>query len=899
MNLRDLFLRIRALVAPHRVERELDEELSFHIERETQKHIAAGLSPSEARTQAITRFGPVPLAADQCRDARGTALIDDLARDVRYAFRTFRRAPLAALTIVATVALGLGLVAAVFTFFHAFLRADAVQNPGELFDVVRQTGPGADSSVPFTGAEYEALRRETGVFSDVAASARSTETRIDGHPVSGTLVTGNFFHVLGVQAVLGRTLTPADDELSTGRPIVLGHRAWIKLFAGDPTVISRSVSVNGVPCEIVGVLPEDFGDLVGPRSYWAPLALTELRQSHAGRQDELPVHVVGRLMPGISSEQAAAGLNVWAAGRANRPALSTPEATAAGDRPGSVTLQPRQRTLADWLEGLALFSPMFVAFGLILMIGCANVANLLLARGVSRQREIGIRLSLGASRRRVVRQLLTESLLLALAAAACGFAVSRICLEGAVYAASATMPPQFAEAVDLGVPSADWRVLVFLIAGAIISTVSFGLVPALQATRVELVRASRGEVTRDARPSRARHALIAVQVGASALLLICAAVFLRSAFAAAVADPGVRTTDTIRIPIANEPRRAAIVRELTAHPSVLAVAAEAPPVLAEASAFAEATADKQAGNSPDMRTSVSIDYKFVSPEYFQLLDIDLMRGRGFTDAERTADAGVTVVSESAARRLWPSGGALGQIVRIQEDHPTDLQRPRTSPPPSRAYTVIGVARDVRGPAMFQFFAFSGMYLPIDPRSPGTSLILRVRGDPEQARLALLEHLLRVDPALDHEVTTLRTVAGMGAYILQIVFWVTVVLGGLALALTVSGLFSILSYLVEQRAKEIGVRIALGATTQNIAALVLSQSARPVGFGLLAGGGLAAGLAIVLVSTLGSESGNTVRVFDPMAYAASLLVIVIACVLAASVPALRAARVDPIATLRTD
>jgi predicted permease len=922
MNLRDLFLRVRALVAPRRVERELDEELAFHIEYDTQRHIANGLSPADARARALARFGPVPLAADQCRDARGTALIEDLARDVLYAFRTFRRAPLAAFTIVATVALGLGLVAAVFTFFHAFLRADAVQNPGELFDVVRQTGPGG-SSVPFTRPEYEALRRETGVFSDAAASARTTETRIDGHPVSGTLVTGNFFHVLGVQAVLGRTLTPADDELSTGRPIVLSHRVWIKLFAGDPTVIGRSVSVNGVPCEIVGVVPEEFGDLVGPRSYWAPLALTELRQGHAGREDELRVDVVGRLKPGISPEQAAAWLNVWASGRANRLAPSTPEAKAAGDRPVSVALQPRQRTLADWLQGLALFSPIFVAFGLILMIGCANVANLLLARGVSRQREIGIRLSLGASRRRVVWQLLTESLLLALAAAACGFAASRISLEGAVYVASATMPPQFAEAVDLGVPSADWRVLVFLIAGAIVSTVSFGLVPALQATRVELVRASRGEVTRDARPSRARHALIAVQVGASALLLICAAVFLRSAFAAAVADPGVRTTDTIRIPIANEPRRAAIVRELTAHPSVFAVAAEGPPM--QASAFAEATADKSvfaeatadksvfadatADKEADAATrrSVPIDYKFVSPEYFQLLDIDLIRGRGFTDAERTADAGVAVVSESTARRLWPDGEALGQLVRIQADRPTDpstglgagLQRPSDTPSPSRAYTIVGIARDVRGPAMFQFFAFSGMYLPIDLRSPGTSLMLRLRGDPEHARLALLDRLLRVDPALDHEVATLRTVAGMGAYILQIVFWITVVLGGLALALTVSGLFSVLSYLVEQRTKEIGVRIALGATTQNIAALVLSQSARPIGFGLLAGGGLAVGLAIVLVSTLGAESGNTVRVFDPMAYAVSLLVIVIACVLAASVPALRAARVDPIATLRND
>src|SRR5688572_14961803 len=199
MNLRDLFLRIRALVAPHRVERELDEELAFHIERETQKHTAAGLSPIDARRRAFARFGPVPLAADQCRDARGTALVDTLVRDVSYAVRTFRRAPLAALTIVTTIALGLGLVAAVFTLYsYFFLRIDAVQNPGELFAVKRLTRPGDDSSMPFTREEYEALRRETSVFADVVAMVRSIETRIEGRPVSSTLVTGNFFPVLGV-----------------------------------------------------------------------------------------------------------------------------------------------------------------------------------------------------------------------------------------------------------------------------------------------------------------------------------------------------------------------------------------------------------------------------------------------------------------------------------------------------------------------------------------------------------------------------------------------------------------------------------------------------------------------------------------------------------------------------
>jgi MacB-like periplasmic core domain/FtsX-like permease family len=446
------------------------------------------------------------------------------------------------------------------------------------------------------------------------------------------------------------------------------------------------------------------------------------------------------------------------------------------------------------------------------------------------------------------------------------------------------MPGELAEAVNFGVPPADWRVFVFLIFGAVVSTVSFGLAPALQATRVELVRAMRGEVARDARPGRARHALIAVQVCASALLLICAAVFLRSAAAAAIADPGIRTVDTITVPIANEPRRAAIIREVAAHPLVVAVAAASPTALAEA----------EAG---DTRRSGPVDYKFVSPGYLELLDIPLISGRGFAEAEGAAGASVTVVSESAARRLWPNGDALGQVVRLQMTDPANPAR-ATPSPSSRAYTVVGVARDVR--AMMEFLSFSGVYLPIDWQRPGTSLTLRVRGDPGQARLALLDRLTQVDPALDHEVQTLRTVARMGAYVMQIAFWVTVALGGLALALTVSGLFSVLSYLVEQRAKEIGVRTALGATTRNIAILVLSQSIRPVGFGLLAGGGMAAGLATVLMSTpAASEIGNTVRVLDPLAYAVSLLVIVGACGLAGLIPTLRAARVDPIATLRND
>jgi predicted permease len=874
MNLRDLFLRLRALVAPQRIERELDEELAFHLERETQKHIAAGLSPVDARTRALARFGPVPLAADQCRDARGTGFVDDLTRDIPYAFRTFRRAPLAALTIVATVALGLGLVAVVFTVYNIlFLRADAVRSPGELFAVAleQRIGPDNEPGVVFTWSHYDAMRRETTVFTDAFATLDLTLTRIEGRLAASGLVTGNFFQVLGVQAALGRPLLPEDDERFAGRPvIVLSHAGWRKLFRGDQGVIGRSVVINGAPYEVVGVMPDGFRGLgITPPDYWAPLALAgQFRDASAGRENEMAIEGVGRLKPGLSPEAATAALAAWASGRTDLPP----------GHPIQVSLTPRQGTLSS--DGFALvFSPLFFAFGLVLAIGCANVANLLLARGVSRQREIGIRLSLGASRRRIIRQLLTESLLLALAAAAAGLVVSQLFLEGALYAVITTLPPEialFVSSFNLAAPAPDWRVLVFVVAGGIVSTVFFGLAPALQATRLDLVRTMRGEVTRDARPGSARHALIAVQVGASAVLVISAAIFLRGAFAAATKDPGVRTSDTLRVSFEDSPRRAALLQALAADPLVAVMAAASP-----------TTRRVIETSGPPRR--LSVDQLAVSSEYFNVLGFEVVSGRNFTRAERTADAGVTIVSETIARQLWPNGDGVGQQVR--------LDAPKSAAPGgasllSRTLTVVGV---VRNPGRESGDA----YVPTSPETPETALFLRVRGNPEQARQVLLERLSSIDPALSN-IMTLRTLAGMQTYMLQIGFWVAVVLGGLALVLTVSGLFSVLSYVVEQQAKEIGVRMALGADTKHVAELVLSQSLRPVGIGLVVGCGSAAALAIVLMTTpLASEIGDIVRVFDPLAYAASLLVIVTSCALAVSVPALRAARIDPMATLRKD
>ncbi len=901
MSLRDWQLRARALFAPRRVERELDDELAFHIEREAQKLIAEGLSVADARATALARFGPVPLAADACRDARGTGLVDDTVRDIVYALRTFKRAPLAALTIVSTVALGLGLVAVAFTMLNAMLfRTDAVPNVHEMFGVTRS--PTGGERQPFTRAQFDALRRDTAVFTDAYAEVSQVASYVDGRLMFGTFVTGNGFQVLGVAAAMGRTLTPGDDQPFAGHPVmVLSHRGWDRLFARDPGILGRRLLLNGFTFEIVGVMPEQFRGLVlEPDDYWAPLSvLGHVRPIPHGREATVGVSIVGRLKPGMSSQTARAGLAVWDSGQPDHTPTApstnarSSQATSRDER-RAISLVRRRGTVEPTPKTLLVFAPLFFAFGLVLLIGCANVANLLLARGVARQREIGIRLSLGATRRRIVRQLLTESLLLAILAAVAGFAISRVMLAAVINAVMSSMPPDIGD-IRLMVPDADWRVALFLIVGAAISTMFFGLAPALHATRIEPIRTIRGEVVRDGRPGRARNLLIGLQVSASALLLISAAVFLRSAFAAAAFDSGLRTADTLVVQIGNERTRTTLVNAVTAEPTVAAVAASWPD--APRAAFAETSG-----------TRTAVAYKLVSPEYFGVLNIAVTHGRAFTPIERTPTLAVAVVSETAARTLWPNRDAVGQVLRLEPDLASqprsadDLSAvaPGAKAEPaleSRTFTVVGVVRDVAGLRIAPFKK-AVVYVPTSAATPGTSLVARVHGDPELARQALLNRLSTIDPTMAREVITMRTLARIDTYFLQIAFWLTVAVGGLALALTLSGLFSVLSYLVEQRTREIGVRMALGAAARDVTRLLLSQSLRPVGIGLVIGAGSAAGLAALLLATPAAATiGEIVHVLDPVAYAVSLLIIIAACLLAASIPASRAARLDPTRALR--
>jgi predicted permease len=677
--------------------------------------------------------------------------------------------------------------------------------------------------------------------------------------------------------------------------IVLSHRAWVQYYDGDPGVVGRTLRVNGTSFEVIGVTPEPFRGLevIAAPDFWAPLSTLDVLREQGLHEGSDGLNVVGRLAPGLSRGQAQAQL---VARDAQRAAEERPGERAAA----SLVLTPKDGTMPRPTDAMLVFMPLFFAFGLILMIGCANVANLLLARLVARQREIGVRLAIGASRRRVVWQLLTESLLLALIAAALAFGLSRVVLTSLVYVMVTSFPPDIGS-LRLAVPPADWRVALFLVVAAMASTVLFALAPALRGTRSEVTRSIHGQLLVGRRPGRARDVLVTLQVTGSVLLLICAAIFLRGAWAAATRDPGVRTADIVNVAVLDEQKRGAILGTLRDDPSVASVAASWPGFLgglAGLPAYGEGASGKSV-----------LTYELVSPEFFGVLGIDLVRGRGFTATERTANEGVAVVSETVARELWPGGDAIGQVLRLEPD-PT-IGRPASAPPLSaqqadnefvraRAAVVIGVTRDVAGFSVGGIkLAGAGVYLPVDAEVASTALITRVRGDAERVRYALVDRLAAIDPNMA-EVSTLGTLARTDTYILGTSFWLTLVLGSLALLLTLSGLFSVLSYLVEQRTREIGVRMALGANSRSVGALVLWQSARPVGLGVLIGGTLTVGLSAALLATPAAEQiAATVRLFDPVAYAGSVLCIVAACAAASFVPALRAGRVNPLAALRQD
>ncbi len=712
--------------------------------------------------------------------------------------------------------------------------------------------------------------------------------RTESHTLFGQLVTGNYFRMLGVHAILGRPLVP-EDGASPGREpvVVLSATAWRNKFASDRNIVGKKLVIRGYPLEVVGVAQEDFMGLSGvPLDFWAPLTMApqlEEGPSLFGLQQPRRLRIVGRLRHELSITQAQAMLTAWAQQRTSE-APDTAKATQA-------ILKLRATTIPLEAETVAFFSPIIVAFGLVLLIACANVANMMLARGMARQREIGIRLAIGAGRVRLIRQLLTESVLLALPAAAVGFVVSKGTIAAGERLMLATVPRGYAEFVSILPLEPDARVFSFMLLAAVLSALLFGLTPALQATRSNVMQSARGEFSTDFRPARMRNALVVGQIAVSVVLLVCAVVLLRANGRLQSLDVGLKTRGVIEMEIQDK-FRPRVLQAMAASPALESVAA------ASKVPFMGYLPSMQV--TPD-RTSERgwVQYIHVTPEYFPMFQVPILRGRNFTREEAKAGAPVVVISDATARQLWPGRDALGRSIRFEknsEQRRSFSENPKVGPPESTVMRVVGIARDVVNGYIGDTTDRTCVYLPGTAEAAGYVLFVRVHGNEEVARRRLDRELTASMPGAVDQIHAMDEILTAQLWPYRMAYWISSAIGILALLLTLSGIYGVLSYLVIQRTKEIGIRVALGASKRSVAGLVLRQSLKLAAIGSAAGAITALGVSYVLASQLEMFMFGK---FDGRAYAAVAVLVIAASAWAAYFPCRRAAGIEPITTLRYD
>ena len=861
----DLLLRLRALMFRKRVEQDLQDELDFHVAMQARKNVAAGMSETEALRRARIEFGGSTQIREECRDARGLGFIEITLQDVRYALRGFRRAPTFVFTVVATIALGLGLNTALFTIFNAtYFRSIAVNDPHSLYEFfwIDRTGVAHD----YTWQEYREFLSANPAFSG-ALGYRHTQARLDGRTILGTLVTGDYFRVLGVVAMRGRPLLP-EDASAPGREavIVLSYQSWQNRFAADPDIVGKKVLLRGYPFQVVGIAPAGFTGLGSrPCEFWAPLTMGarfDAGPDLFGPDRPRALSLVGRLKPQFAVGQAQAGLTMWA----QRFDASVPKAM-------KTVLFSRATPKPLSLSQLLVFTPILAAFSLVLLIGCANVANLMLARSLSRQSEIGIRLSLGAARGRLIRQLLTESFLLVLPSAVAGVLVSQATIQVGVRVLLATLPPGASDfAARIPQMSPDLRVFGFTLAAALISAIVFGLAPAMQATRGGIIHAAKGDFISGSRPGRLRNSLVIGQVTVCVLLLVTAGLLLRGAGRIHALDATLSTRNTLQI-VVPEKSRETVLNRLASEPSVeiLAAAASAPVERKSTVGVRSAAGGAIFNTATDT----------VSPEYFALFEISILRGRGFTSGEAGSAAPVAIISQTAARRLWPDQEAVGRSLSLVARH--------------QVVSVIGVARDEISRWIGNGEDLSLVYLPGNLHAAGSELFIGVRGDIEAARRTIEADLTAIDSNAVEEIRKMQIrewVDEDAYYTVRLAYWLSSAIGILALLLTLSGIYGVISYVISQRTREIGIRMALGATPSAVTGLILSQSTRLAVIGALAGGLLAMGVSKLLASML-----VMIDTFDGPAYLGGVALVLSTCAVAAWFPSRRASRIDPHATLR--
>ena len=881
---------MRALFKPS-VDDEVDGEFAFHLEMRTREFITRGMTPEAARRAALERFGDVGRAHETCRRLgrerdrymRRREYLGELRQDLVFGLRQLWKNPGFACVAILTLALGIGGTTAIFSAVNAVvLRPVAVAEPERLVYVFETWRDLRRGSVAM-GNVTEWSRRNA-VFDAMAAirwsSLNVTETATPER-VIGARVTAQFFTVLGVPAALGRTLGPADDEPGRDDVVVLSDRIWTRLFGSDASIVGRAIRLSGRRYTVVGVMPRSFDLTANSEEIWIPAAFTTTDKADFDRHSWT---VLARLKPGVTIDQARGQMVAIAA----------------------QLEKEHPRDLAERRADVADFTQIFVgdvrqrllvllgAVGLVLLIACGNVANLLLARGAVRSTELAVRAAIGAGRGRLVRQLLTESLLLAGLGAAAGLVLAHFALR-AILALSPPGVPRLDQA------ALDAPTLAFTAVVALACSVVFGLVPAWRAAVIgtsDALRTGRSGGMGSSR-DRVRNALVVVEVALALLLLVGAGLLIRTAVALDAVSPGFDPHGVLSARIAL-PRDEYIEDDRIMQTFERMIeAARAIPGVTQAAVVSQVPLGP-GGNSNGLipegrpieaRSVINSRLRLVSPGFFETMRVPIKAGRGFTDADRRGQPKVMVISEALARQAWPNESAIGKRISCCE--------PGTDGPNSPNYKiVIGVAGDVRssGPAIEPAAEF---YLPIAQAPVGSTgawewiqrtmyIVARTPQEPSTLAAPLARAINQIDPNLP--LFDVRTMEARGAQAMATSRFNTLLLttlGAVGLVLAAIGIYGVIAYFVSQRTQEIGVRLALGAGPTDVTRMVIRQALKPVLVGLVLGIGGAAAAGGVLSTQL---YGVTPR--DPLTIAAVSLAFIAVAVGASWAPARRAARVDP-------
>ncbi len=863
-----------------RAEAELEEEIRAHLELETEENIEAGMSAEEARYAARRAFGNLTLTKEDSRTMWGLRSFETLLQDVRFGVRMLVKSPTFTIVAVIALALGIGANTAIFSVINTvLLRPLPYKDPERLVMVWEDDSKhGYPRDTPAV-ANYMDWREQNQSFEAMAAMAdQSFNLTGMGEPerIDGQRVSANLFSLMGVEPQLGRGFSPEEDQPGAGRVVIISNGLWQRRFGGDRTIVGKTLDLNGESYQVVGVMPTQFQFPRREVDLWVPIAFTPQQAANRGSHY---LQVIARLKPGVAVQQAQADMSSIAA----RLQQQYPEQNT---QLGAVVIPLHEQVTGDMRPALLV---LLGAVGFVLLIACANVANLLLARAAARQKEIAVRVALGASRLRLIRQFLTESILLAVIGGVLGLLLS----FWGINLLKSFIPDTIAQARTITI---DAKVLGFTLLVSLLTGLIFGLAPATQASKFNLnetLKEGGRDSSAGSRGNRIRAMLVVAEVAVSLILLIGAGLLINSFLRLRNVDPGFRAENLLTMQVvlpkqkySDQARRSAFYTELLRR-------VESLPGVKSAAVTTNLPLYRQ-GNSiglsiegrPDpIGQRPSVTTRVISQRYFSTMGIQLLQGREFGDQDRIDSPAVAVVSETMARRFWPGESPLGK--RVTPSTPDTAA-------PEDWITVVGVVKDVHQfdlvadpkPQMYLSYVQAEFFEPRD-------LVVSTSVDPLSMTSAVRGAVWEIDK--DQPVSNIRTMKEIVSESVARQRFSMLLLGifaGLALVLAAVGIYGVMSYSVAQRTREIGLRMALGAQKWDVLRLVVGQGLKLVLIGIAIGLVAAFVLTRVMSSLLFGISAT-----DPTTFIAISLVLISVAVLASFIPARRATKVDPMIALR--